>query len=129
MKKALQKSHFRADLSVSKRAVGRRPCETGRSRSGNELAELDVAHGRGNSSRRRAVGSRRPRSVLARFFHTLGTTLRQRPGGEPKTPRLVLAEHVREPCRDLGLELRELECPRGRADRDVQGPVAAKPSR
>src|SRR5215210_5098293 len=109
MKKALQKSHFRADSSVSKRAVGRRPGEAGRSRSGNELAELLVAHRRGNSSRLCAVGGRGPWSIPARFFHTRDTPLWKGPGGEPKAAWLGLAEHVGQAGRDLGLELRELE--------------------
>ena len=128
-KKALQIPRFRAELSLSERAVGRGSCEACRSRSGDELPQLRIVHLCSNFSRSGPVGRGWGERNSSLFPDALCTRFRERTGRETQPPRLGLAERVREARRDLRLELRELEGPRRGADRNVQCPVPPQPCR
>ena len=128
-KKALQIPRFRAELSLSERAVGRSSCEACRSRSGDELPQLRIVYLCSNFSRSGPVGRGRGGRNSSLFPDVLCTRFRQRAGREAQTARLGLAERVREARGDLRLELRELEGPRRRADRYVQRSIPSQPRR
>src|SRR5215212_427281 len=111
-KKSLQIPRFRARVSLSERAVGRGPSKTCRSRASDELPEFRIRYRCSNFSRCHALlggWSGRNSLLFPDVFHT---RLGQRAGSEAQAPGFGLAEGMREPRRDLRLELRQLERPR-----------------
>ena len=127
LKKALQIFPFRAKGSVSDRAAVRGPREARCSRFRNDFAKTLVVDPRGElgcHSRSDCVG-----------FDALRARGPPRAGGSGASPgrtvgpRDTVAERLRQSLQELRLELRELECPRGRGRRDVQLAVSRQPRR
>src|SRR5947208_1836858 len=123
MKKALQVTHFRADLSLPDRAAGSGPREACARSFFHCFAKFLGVDLRRPAARLLDVLGR---GVRKRFVGTLRGRrrgLRERPRGEPQAARSSLPESLFQAREDLALELAELEGPGRGARRNVQRAV------
>src|SRR5215207_4163457 len=127
MKKVLQISILRARKSVSEMAVGAGPRGACPGGSGHELAQLRVLDLRGERRCLRVDLRRYDESFARGAGFALGgpSGLRYRADAEAQLFRGGGPGEFAEPLLDLGRQPVELESPRRRARRNVQGAVAS----